>query len=343
MSNQNPLSERMQRHLDGLTKPVGSLGDLESYAVKLATIQGKVPPEVNRKATYVFAGDHGIAAEGVSLYPSEVTYQMVLNFASGGAAVNVLARHCGFDVFVVDAGVATPIDNSTVIDLNVARGTKNFAREPAMSQEEYDTCVRRGRELAADAVAKGFDLVCVGDMGIGNTTTAAALLIAAGLAADEVIDRGTGIDDAMLEHKREVILRAVETHAPYGDPSAIMRCVGGFELCMMSAFILGLQGSGVACVLDGFPATAAAYIAWLMDSSISESVFAGHKSKVKGHATALASMGLDPIVDLKMRLGEGTGAILGGFLVSLAAKIACEMASFESANVSRSEGVEQNY
>ena len=180
-------------------------------------------------------------------------------------------------------------------------------------------------------------------MGIGNTTTAAALLVANGFPVEEIVDRGTGIDDWTLDRKRNVVSQAVEKHSPYTEVSKSMRCLGGFEICMITGFILGLKDRQVACVLDGFPVTAGAYLAWLIDHGMESYLFAGHKSKVKGHGVVLEKMGLRPIVDLNMRLGEGTGAVLGGFLVYLGAKIASEMASFESAGVSRSEGDEKNY
>lgn len=336
-------AEQMQQHLDNLTKPVGSLGDLEDFAMKLSLVQGRIPPKVEKKISVVFAGDHGIAEEGVSLYPKEVTAQMVLNFLSGGAAINVLSRHCGFDNWVVDAGVASDTSGDGLLDMKVGRGTKNFAREEAMTGDELLLCLERGRTLAARIADDGYDLVSVGDMGIANTTTAAALLAANGLSLDDVVDRGTGIDDETLRHKRGVIEAALDKHGPFDDVYASMRCLGGFEICMICGLILGLKDKKVACVVDGFPVTAGAFLAWTIDNEVSDFLFAGHKSKVKGHIVTLQKMGLKPIVDLNMRLGEGTGAVLGGFLVALGAKIACEMASFASAGVSRSETDEENY
>ncbi len=339
----NTNMEKMQRHLDNLTKPKGSLGDLEDFALKLSAIQGRVPPRIEKRINLVFAGDHGVADEGVSLYPKEVTAQMVLNFLKGGAAVNVLSKHCGSDIRVVDAGVAADIDRDGVLDMRIGPGTRNFAEEEAMSAKELDLCLDRGRDLASQVVREGFDLVSIGDMGIANTTTAAALLAANGLALEEVVDRGTGIDDETLRHKRSVIAAALDRHGPFTDVYASMRCLGGFEICMMTGFVLGLRGKGIACVIDGFPVTSAAFLAWRIDHEVTGFLFAGHKSKVKGHAVALGKMGLKPILDLNMRLGEGTGAVLGGFLVSIAAKLSTEMASFDSAGVSRSGGDEKAY
>ena len=337
------VTEKMQHLLDNLTKPKGSLGDLEAFALRMAAIQDMAPPVIKKTLNIVCAADHGVTGEGISLYPSEVTAQMVLNMVNGGAAANVLARHCGSDVWIVDAGVAAKLENASVIDMKIAPGTANFARQEAMTREQLELCLSRGKDLADRAADEGYQLISLGDMGIGNTTTAAALLAAGGIPVDEVVDRGTGIDDETLEHKRQVIVDALEKHSPFADVHDIMMRLGGFEICMMAGIILGLKGRKIACVIDGFPVTAGAYCAWLADPAVKEYLFAGHKSKVKGHAVVLEKMGLPPIVDLGMRLGEGTGAIIGGFLIKLAAQIAGEMASFESADVSRSDDEELDY
>lgn len=348
--NEAALIAAMRSHLDNLTKPKGSLGKLEDYAVKLATVQGRVPPRVEKKAVYVFAGDHGVVEEGVSLYPKEVTYQMVLNFLGGGAAINALARGTGWEVYAVDAGVAADFPPAgelptaaRFVSRKIGRGSRNFLRENALTEHELEEALTAGAALAADAAAAGYDLVAIGDMGIGNTTTAAALLVALGMDLDAVVDRGTGIDDAMLEKKRAVVERSVAERGPFADPRDALRKVGGFDLAMMAGFALGLRARGIACVMDGFPVSAAVYAAWRMDAAVAGYCFAGHRSRVKGHAPILAAMGLEPIVSLEMRLGEGTGAVIGGFLVELAAKAASEMASFDSVAVSKSERDERNY
>ncbi len=341
--NITTVTERMQHHLDNLTKPKGSLGNLEDFALRLARIQGRVPPRVRESICLVFAGDHGVTDERVSLYPKEVTAQMVENFLHGGAAINVLARYCGSDLWVVDAGVASDVAGDGVIGMKVGPGTRNFAREEAMSSDELETCLSRGGELASRVAGLGYELVAVGDMGIGNTTTAAALLAANGFDLDDVVDRGTGIDEETLRHKRSVVRGAVDLHAPFHDVYATMRCLGGYEICMIAGFILGLRRRGIACVIDGFPVTAGAYLAFTIDAEVVDYLFAGHRSKVKGHAVTLDRMGLSPILDLDMRLGEGTGAILGGFVIAAGARIAGEMASFDSAGVSRSDEDETDY
>ncbi len=333
----------MRNHLDNLTKPKGSLGDLEDFALRLAAIQGSVPPKVNKRINIVFAADHGITEAGVSLYPSDVTAQMVSNFLAEGAAINVLARHCGSDGRVVDAGIAGKTSAEGIIDMRIGPGTRNFAQEEAMTEGELERCLENGRLLAEKVVDEGYDLVSLGDMGIGNTTTAAALLAANGFEVDDVVDRGTGIDDDTLKHKRDVVAGSVKRHGPHKDVRDSMRCLGGFEICMITGFILGLRGKKTACVIDGFPVTAGAYLAWMIDKSVSEFLFAGHKSKVRGHDIVLKRMCLKPILDLNMRLGEGTGAVLGGFILTMGAKIASEMASFDSAGVSRSNEDEENY
>ncbi len=337
------IKEEALRRLDNLTKPKGSLGDLESFAVKLAEIQKNPLPVLEKKAAFIFAADHGITEEGVSLYPKEVTYQMVLNFLAGGAGINVLSRHLGYDVSVVDTGVSGDFNDKRIINKKVAPGTANFHKEPAMTELQLKTAMDNGKALALSAKEKGYGLVSVGDMGIGNTSTAAAMLIAAGFRQEEIVDRGTGINETILEKKRRIIVESVEKHSPYKNPLDIMRTLGGFELCTMTGFILGLKTLGIACVIDGFPVSSAAYMAYLIDNSITDYVFAGHKSKVIGHITVLNKMGLKPIIDLNMRLGEGSGAVIGGFLVELGSRIMNEMASFESADVSRSETDEENY
>ncbi|MDC7125360.1 MAG: nicotinate-nucleotide--dimethylbenzimidazole phosphoribosyltransferase [Spirochaetales bacterium] len=337
------IKEKMQQHLDNLTKPIGSLGRLEELSLKLAEIQGKAPPRLEKKACYVFAGDHGINAEGVSMYPQEVTEQMLRNLINGGAGINVLAKHCGFDVFNVDTGIAVDTNSETVIKCRAGNGTNNFLKEEAMSQSQLEKCIENGKKLAEQAYNDGYQLVALGDLGISNTTTAAAMVIAGGLDFDSIVDKGTGITDDMLLTKKRVIKDSVKRHSPFSDPMDVMRKVGGFEQCTMAGFILGLREKGIGCIIDGFPVTAGTYMAWLIDNSVTDFLFAGHRSKVKGHDIILKKMGLKPIADLDMRLGEGTGAVIGGFMIELGVRIAQEMASFESANVSESIAEEDNY
>ena len=339
------ILKSIQNHLDNLTKPKGSLGDLEDYATRLALIQGRVPPKIERKIVLVFASDHGVAGEGVSLYPQEVTAQMVQNFLGGGAAVNVLARRCAFDLRVIDAGVIgeLPTEDRNFEDAKIRHGGGNIAREDAMSAEECDAAVAKGKDLADWVAAEGYDLVALGDMGIGNTTVAAALLGAMGFSADQVVDRGTGIDEATLARKREVVEAAISRGRGARKAKDIVRILGGPDFAMIMGFLLGLRGRGITCVLDGFPISAAAYLAFVEDAGVGDFLFAGHRSKVRGHRVVLEALGLTPIVDFRMRLGEGTGAVIGGKILELAASLAAEMASFSSAHVSESTANEENY
>jgi len=347
------IKAKMQARLDNLAKPRGSLGRLEEFALKIAEVQGQVPPPEQKKGVYVFGGDHGIAAEGVSLYPAEVSFQMAMNMLCGGAGVNVLARACGWELNVVDCGLAADFPDDAglekagakhrLIRAKIAHGTKNFYRESAMSEEQLDAALEKGREIAADAASRAYTMVAAGDLGIGNTSTAAAQLVAAGLDADKVIDRGTGIDDRALAHKKRVIKEAVARRMPVRNPLSIMRELGGFDLAMMTGFILGLEGRGIVCVLDGFPVTSAAYMAFLLNPGITGYCLAGHLSKVSGHKVVLDALGLKPVVELDMHLGEGSGAVTGGFIAGLGVLCAREMASFDSANVSGKDVKEEQY
>jgi nicotinate-nucleotide--dimethylbenzimidazole phosphoribosyltransferase len=332
--------------------------------MRLAKIQNKVPPEIRKKAVYVFAGDHGIAEEGVSLYPQEVTRQMMLNFLSGGAAINSLATGAGWDLAAVDAGIAgefvpdkEPKPVCRFIRTETGRGSRNFYRTNALTEDEMNAALEEGKNLARAAAAEGYDLVAVGDMGIGNTSTAAAMMIAAGFSADDMIDRGTGIDNKMLEHKRFIITESVRLRVPEGNLNAshpgglipqktgkdILTRLGSFDMAVMCGFILGFEGTGAACVLDGFPVTAAAYMAYMINPRVKDYLFAGHLSRVAGHAPLLKALELEPIVSLDMRLGEGTGAVIGGHIIELGVRAARGMASFGQAGVSGGGVQEEKY
>ncbi|MDR2796453.1 MAG: nicotinate-nucleotide--dimethylbenzimidazole phosphoribosyltransferase [Spirochaetaceae bacterium] len=348
--DEKKLVEAMQSHLDNLTKPRGSLGKLEEYCIKMASIQGKVPPKIEKKGVYVFGGDHGISDEGVSLYPKEVSFQMAMNMLSGGAGINALSDATGWDVIVVDSGIDWdfPPDSALnaknrLIRAKISRGSRNFYKERAMTEEETEAAIGKGRELAEDAVRQGYNMVAVGDLGIGNTSTAAAMLIAAGMDADAIIDRGTGIDEKQLAHKKRVIKEGVVNRRPVKNAYSILQEVGAPDIAMMTGFILGLEGRGIACVIDGFPVSSAAYMAYMINPKITNYLFAGHLSKVAGHRIVLSAMGLSPIVSLEMHLGEGTGAVVGGFIVQLALACALNMSSFDSVDVSGKDIEEQKY
>jgi nicotinate-nucleotide--dimethylbenzimidazole phosphoribosyltransferase len=345
------IEDLMRAHLDNLTKPRGSLGKLETYCIKMAKIQGRAPPKLEKKGIYVFAGDHGIAEEGVSLYPREVTRQMVLNMLSGGAGINALGRGAGWDITLVDSGVMGeefPPDEALkpvcpFIRARLGPGSRNCYHEAALTADETALALARGKALARDAAERACDLTAIGDLGIGNTSTAAAMLVAAGFSPEDMVDRGTGIDGEMLEHKRRIIAGAVTRRNPPKTGEAILEALGSFDFAMMAGFILGLEGTGIPCVLDGFPVSAAAYMAYLINPKTVNWLFAGHLSRVAGHKPVLTALGLDPIVNLDMRLGEGTGAVIGGFIIELAVRAARDMASFSRAHVSDSGKREERF
>lgn len=332
--------ERAQRRLDDLTKPRGSLGRLEEIVVRLAGITHQPVPTVTRKHIVVMAADHGVAAEGVSAYPQEVTAQMVANFAAGGAGINVLGRWSGATVHIVDMGVAVPspelVKAGKVLDRRVGPGTKNFAREPAMTREQALQAVEAGIGVAEGIVAKGCDAFAIGDMGIGNTTSASAIAAAlTGNRPAEVTGYGTGISDAALNEKCRVIAGALSLHKPNpSDALDVLRCVGGFEIAGLAGVCLGAAAARLPVLLDGFIATAGAAIAAGLSPRAVDCMIAAHASPERGHRILLERLGQRPLLDLQMRLGEGTGAALGLALCEAACRCQAEMATFAGAGVS---------
>jgi nicotinate-nucleotide--dimethylbenzimidazole phosphoribosyltransferase len=325
-------------HHDRLTKPRGSLGRIEDIGIRLCAIAGVCPPPVPEPVTVaVFAGDHGVVAEGVTPWPQEVTAQMVANFCAGGAAINVLARHAGADVVVVDVGVATPIptDSDALVRRNVALGTRNLAVEPAMTLEQAVAALDVGLAIAFDAISGGARMVVTGDMGIGNTTPAAALIAAcSGRTAQEVTGRGTGIDDATLERKRAVVDQALARLPARAEPLVVLAELGGLEIAALCGFIVGAASRRVPVIVDGVIAAAAALMARSFAPEVVGYLFFGHRSSEPGSSVVLEELGLSPVLDLGMRLGEGSGAVLAVPTVQAAAKILREMATFDSAGVS---------
>ena len=327
-------------HLDRLTKPPGSLGRLESLAVQLAAIAGEDPPPLPRPAAVaVFAGDHGVHAEGVTPWPQEVTGQMVANFCAGGAAINVLARLAGASVVVVDVGVATSIPDvldarAELVRARVAPGTANLATGPAMTAAQVSEALDVGAALAARLVSDGARCLVTGDMGIANTTPSAALIAAfTGQPAAEVTGRGTGIDDVRLARKTAVVAEAVARIGPSQSPADILAELGGLEIAALAGFMIGGAAARVPVVIDGVIAAAAALAAAAFAPEAIGYLVAGHRSAEPGATTALAFLGLEPLLDLGLRLGEGTGACLALVLVESAARILREMATFDSAGV----------
>ena len=323
---------------DRLTKPRGSLGRLEPLGIRLAGIAGACPPPVPAPAAVaVFAGDHGVLDQGVSPWPREVTAQMVANFCAGGAAINVIARQTGASVVVVDVGVATPLDDAPgLLRRKVRVGTGDLALEPAMTVDEARAALDVGAEVAADLVAAGARCLVTGEMGIGNTTPAAALIAAlTGHPPAEVTGRGTGIDDATLAHKVAVIDAALARHADAiaAGPLATLAAVGGLEIAALAGFIVGGAGARVPVVIDGVIADAALLVAHALAPGILDYCIAGHRSAEPGATAVLHHLRLPPLLDLDMRLGEGSGACLALPIVEAAARVLREMATFDSAGV----------
>lgn len=330
------LENAAQRRLDGLTKPPGSLGKLEMLARRIAVIQRNVPPRLGRKLLFVFAADHGVAAEGVSAYPKEVTAQMTRNFLDGGAAINVLARHCGVDTEIVDAGVDHEFGLTPELrGCKIRRGTANFTRGPAMTRAEATAALELGIRCVREAERSNLFLLGAGDMGIGNTTSAAAILCAlTGAAPADAVGRGTGIDEATLARKVSAIERAMEINRPNAnDPLDVLSKVGGLEIGAMTGVILAAAALRLPMVLDGFIAGAAALLAMRFSPHVKDVLFAAHLSAENGHRLMLGALQLEPMLDLQMRLGEGTGACLLMGLMEAAVKIMAQMATFQSAGV----------
>jgi nicotinate-nucleotide--dimethylbenzimidazole phosphoribosyltransferase len=331
------LLAQAQARLDRLTKPIGSLGRLEELAAHYVMITGEMNPKIPRGAVYTFAADHGVTVEGVSAYPSAVTPQMVLNFLRGGAGVNVLARHVGIEVRVVDIGVAFDFESAPgLIQRKVMPGTKNLMVESAMSLAQAEQALHVGIELATEAAQEGIGLIGTGEMGIGNTTASSAIAaVMTGRSVAEVTGRGTGIDDAGHARKIEVIERALAFHQlDAADAMEVLAAVGGLEIGGLAGLMLGAAAARIPVVLDGFIAGAAALIAVGLQPRCKDYLIASHRSVERGHQAILDHLGLKPLLDLDLRLGEGTGACLGMGLVCGAIKILTEMATFDEAGVS---------
>jgi len=328
-----------QQRLDLKTKPRRSLGRLEDLACRVAAIRGTPAPPLPAKAIVVMGADHGVADEGVSAYPQDVTREMLLNFATGGAAINVLARHAGARLVVVDMGVRAPLP--PLPDMRVHRigpGTANMALQPAMRREQAQAAIEVGIEMAAELVDDGVTLLGIGEMGIANTTAASALAAALLGAAPEVVTgRGTGIDDTGWHRKVEVIRRALEMHRP--DPADgldVLSKLGGFEIAGLVGVVLGAAAARVPVVLDGFITGAAALVAVHLVPAAADALIASHQSVEVGHRVILNALGVAPLFDFALRLGEGTGAALAMPMVDAALRVLHEMATFADAGVSDS-------
>lgn len=324
---------------DILTKPAGSLGTLEDISTKVAGITGNAMPKMKDKVIITMAGDHGVTDDGVSAYPKEVTAQMVYNFLNDGAAINVLARHAGARVVIVDMGVAVDFTHERLVSKKIAYGTANMAKGPAMSYEDAVRSIEAGIEVFESEAKKGVDIVGVGDMGIGNTTSSSAIVaVITGYDVKKVTGRGTGIDDAGLEKKIAVIEEAIRVNKPNNkDAIEVLAKVGGFEIGGMAGVILAAASHRVPVVIDGFISGTAALVAYGIAPAVKDYMIAAHRSVERGHSVTLDYIGLKPLLDLDMRLGEGTGAALGISIVDAACKILGEMATFEDAGVSEKD------
>ncbi len=339
----NEWHDRTKAHLDCLTKPPGSLGRLEEIAKWFVQVTEKFPPTLPKKILFTFAADHGVTDEGVSAFPKSVTAQMVYNFLKGGAAVNVLARHAETEVRVVDIGVDADFKSlPNLTHRKIARGTKNMAQGPAMSRQAAEISIQTGIDLAEIAMQEGATLLGVGEMGIGNTTVASAITaVLCKASVKKVTGRGTGVDDAALRHKQTIIDQAIQMNRPDSkDPLDVLAKVGGFEIGGMAGLILGAAARHIPLVVDGFISTAAVLIAVALKPEVKCYLLAAHQSVEPGHQIALQHLGLSPLLDLDLRLGEGTGAVLGMGMVDAAIKIVNEMATFDQAGVSNKTELE---
>jgi len=331
------LASETQKRLDNLTKPRGSMGRLEELARQIVEITRKENPPIKNKVIITMAGDHGVAEEGVSAYPKEVTPQMVYNFIRGGAGINVLARHVGARVIVVDMGVASDLDaHPNICVKKVGYGTKNIAAGAAMTREEAVKSIESGIEVFENEFKNGVDIIATGDMGIANTTPSSA--IASVITASSVRDmtgRGTGINNEALSNKIKIIEKAIEINKPKpGDGIEVLSKVGGFEIGGLAGTILAASARRVPVVLDGFISGAAALIAYKIEPKVKDYMIAAHSSVERGHKIILDYLGLKPLLDFGLRLGEGTGGALAIGIIEASIKILTEMATFKSAGVS---------
>lgn len=336
--------ERARTHQQRLALPPDSLGRLHELAVRMAGITGNPRPAINDLAVITMAGDHGVAAQGVSSFPQEVTREMVANFARGGAAINVLTRHVGARLTVVDIGVAGPdleialdaSDTVRFVSARIAPGTGDISSGPAMTREQAVAALETGIRVFRQDRDKGVDAVGTGDMGIANTTPSSAIAAAMlGVAPRRVVNRGTGIGDAALENKIRVVEQALDVNRPDpADPVDVLAKVGGYEIGGIAGVILGACAHRVPVVVDGFISTAAALVASAFHPEVKRYLFAGHQSAVEGHRLMLTELGLEPMLDLGMRLGEGTGAAFGLSILAASSRVATEMLTFDEADVS---------
>lgn len=338
MRTETGIDQEIQEKINLKTKPLGALGMLERIAFRIASVQQSLTPQLVKPHVVVFAGSHGIAAEGVSTYPSEVTPQMVLNFIGGGAAINVFTRQHGIELILVDAGVDYDFGKTErLIDAKVGFGTRSFLTQPAMSEAECRQCLERGEEIVRNVHATGCNVIGFGEMGIGNTSSAAVIMSKLlNIPIGDCVGKGTGLNETQLAGKITTLDTALRHHGDVGDDARrVLQVFGGFEIAMMCGAMLEAARQNMLVLVDGFIATVSYLCAFRVDASIKQNAIFCHQSDEKGHQLLLKSLGAEAILKLDMRLGEGTGCALAYPLVQSAVNFLNEMASFESAGVSQ--------
>lgn len=335
----NRILEKLKHKIDNKTKPVGSLGTLEKIAARIGLIQQSLQPELKKPTILVFAGDHGIALEGASPYPQEVTWQMVMNFVGGGAAINVFTRQHGMNIKVVDAGVNYDFDTQLpILNQKLAYGTKSFLNGPAMTEIQCEEALNRGAAIVEEQVKTACNVIGFGEMGIGNTAASSMLMHrVCGIPLEDCVGRGTGHDEAGLQRKLELLHRANNQFTGHKHALGLMAWFGGFELAMACGAILKAAEKKMTILIDGFNISASLLIAQLINKDVMEYCIFTHQSEEKGHQLMIEHLGGEPLLRLNMRLGEGTGAAIAYPLVESAVRFLNEMASFEEANVSQNE------
>ena len=343
-----PVSRKLEADLkhkiDFKTKPLGALGQLEDIAMQIGLVQNTLSPELKSPYIIVFVGDHGITNEGVSAYPQEVTFQMVMNFLNGGAAINVFCKQNIIKIKVVDAGVNYEFPKGlNVIDSKIGMGTKSFLKEPAMSIKEAQKCIDRGSVIVNEIFQNGCNVIGFGEMGIGNTSSASALMsVICKMPVELCVGRGTGLDDADVQNKIDIIKRAIAFHENFDTPFKTLATFGGFEIAQMCGAMLQAAENKMLVLVDGFISTSAFLIAYKINPAILDYTIFCHQSDEQGHAKMLNYLKVKPLLNLNMRLGEGTGSAIGYSVIQSAVNFLNEMASFENAGVSNKEDVSVN-
>ncbi|XQY93724.1 nicotinate-nucleotide--dimethylbenzimidazole phosphoribosyltransferase [Metabacillus sp. HB246100] len=330
------LMEKAMNYINTLTKPLGSLGRIEELAIQLAGMKETIYPEVSPPGIAVFAADHGITSMGISAYPKDVTVQMVYNFLNGGAAINAFAKEVKGNLKIVDIGIATQIEHNSLLQKNIKKGTNNFADEPAMTYSEVYESILVGIQTAETLIDEGANSIIVGEMGIGNTTSASALVTCiTGCSVNDAVGYGTGITEEIRRKKEDVITKALMLHQPNAkDAIDLLSKIGGLEIAAMTGAILKAAEQRIPVILDGFICTSAALLASLLEENVTDYLIAGHLSQEQGHKHALSFLGKKALLELDLRLGEGSGAALAYPLVSAACSMVKNMATFETAKVS---------